>query len=121
MAHTSVPQVLHAIKDVDFPAGKDELIRAAKVGGASEAAVAALRGIPAERYENREQVAHSVRVDPDSDLGHSRGQQGEQARKGAKRHLSQHLRDADKPPVEEELEHPRRMPGTGPRQGPRHH
>ncbi|NJQ00164.1 DUF2795 domain-containing protein [Streptomyces zingiberis] len=120
MAHTSVPRVLHAIKDVDFPAGKDELIHAAREGGASEQEIAALRGIPAERYDNREQVARSVRVDPDSDLGHSPGQRGAQARRGGKRHLARYLRDAPKPPVEEELEHPRRLPGTGPRQGPRH-
>ncbi|GAA3656857.1 DUF2795 domain-containing protein [Streptomyces sp. S1A] len=104
MAHTDVQEILGALKDVDFPADKDELLRAAKVGGASGEALKALRGIPPDRYDNRDQVARSVRVDPDSDLGHSAAQRAEQARKGGKPGLSQHLRDAPKPPVEDELD-----------------
>ncbi|MFP8940678.1 DUF2795 domain-containing protein [Streptomyces fenghuangensis] len=104
MAHTDVQEILGALKDVDFPADKDELLRAAKVGGASGEVLKALRGIPPDRYDNRDQVARSVRVDPDSDLGHSAAQRAEQARKGGKPGLSQHLRDAPKPPVEDELD-----------------
>jgi len=103
MAHTDVHRILSTLEDVDYPAGKDELLAAAKRGGASEEVLAALRGIPAEQYANRQEVAHSVRTDPDSDLGHSPAQRDEQARKGGKPGLSQHLRDADKPPVEQEL------------------
>jgi Protein of unknown function (DUF2795) len=104
MAHTNVPEVLGALKDVDFPAGKDRLVTAARAAGASDEVVKALRGIPQEQYTSREDVARSVRVDPDSDLGHTAAQRAEQAREGGKPGLSQHLRDAPKTPVQEELE-----------------
>ena len=104
MAHTDVQQILGALKDVDFPADKDELLRAARTARASEETLATLRGIPPDRYGNREEVARSVRVDPDSDLGHSAAQRAEQARRGGKPGLSQHLRDVPKPPVEDELD-----------------
>ncbi|MET9293382.1 DUF2795 domain-containing protein [Streptomyces sp. NPDC003077] len=103
-AHTSAREVVGALGEVDFPAGKEELIDAAKTAGASSEVIKALRGIPADDYANKEEVAHSVRVDPDSDLGHSRAQQAQQARKGGKPGQSQHLRDTSKPPVQEELE-----------------
>lgn len=102
-AHTDARQILDTLEDVDYPAGKDELLAAAERGGASEEVLTALRGIPAEQYANRDEVAHSVRTEPDSDLGHSPGQRDEQARKGGKHGLSQHLRDAEKPPIEREL------------------
>jgi Protein of unknown function (DUF2795) len=104
MKHTDVPEVLAAVKDVDFPADKDELVQAAKVAGASGDVVGALRALPPERYGNREEVARSVRVDPASDLGLSEAQRAEQARLGGKRGLSKHLRDVGKPPVEDELD-----------------
>ncbi|WP_055490900.1 DUF2795 domain-containing protein [Streptomyces sp. TP-A0356] len=104
MAHTTVPEVLDAIKDVDLPADKEQLVEAARRAGASDEVIKALRGIPPEQYNSREEVARSVRVDPDSDLGHSPAQRAEQAREGGKPGLSQHLRDTPKPPIEEELE-----------------
>lgn len=104
MAHTDVPEVLGALKDVDFPAGKEQLVTAARTAGASDEVVKALRGIPPEEYSNREEVARSVQVDPDSDLGHDATQRAEQARQGGKPGLSQHLRDAPKTPVQEELD-----------------
>jgi hypothetical protein len=104
MAHTNVQEVLRAVKDATFPADKDELLRAARQSGASEEVVAALRGVPPEEYENRDDVARSVRVDPDSDLGHSPAQLAEQARRGGKPGQAQRLRDVGKPPVDEELD-----------------
>ncbi|MET7766730.1 DUF2795 domain-containing protein [Streptomyces sp. NPDC005336] len=110
MAHTTVQEVLDALRDVDFPAGKDELVSAAKKAGASEEVVKALRGIPPEEYANREEVARSVRVDPDSDLGYSPGQRGEQARRGGRPGQSERLREVPEPPVDEEKERDRRPP-----------
>lgn len=104
MAHTDVNEILSSLKDVDYPADKDELLRAAQAEGASDEAIKALRGIPQDRYANRDEVARSVRVDPDSDLGHSASQRAQQARKGGKPGLSQHLTDAPKTPIEEELD-----------------
>jgi len=63
-AHTTVKDVLAALGEVDFPAGKDDLLAAARAAGASEEVQKALRGIPPEEYANRDEVARSVRVDP---------------------------------------------------------
>lgn len=104
MAHTTVHDVLAALEDVDFPADKEALLRAARRADAPQEVIHALRGIPREEYTNRDDVAHSVRVDPDSDLGHSPAQRAEQARRGGRPGQSQHLRDVPKPPVEEELD-----------------
>lgn len=96
--------MVDAVKDVDFSAGKDDLVRAARRSGVSEEVVKALRGIPPESCANREEVARSVRVDPGSGLGLSAAQRAEQAREGGRPGRSQHLRDVSKPPVQEELE-----------------
>ena len=105
MTHsTSARDVVEAIKDVDFPAGKDSLIEAASRSGAAPDVVKARRGIPAEQYANRAEVARAVRVDPDSDRGLSPAQKAEQAREGGRPGQSQHLRDVPKPPIEEELD-----------------
>ncbi|MER7663576.1 MULTISPECIES: DUF2795 domain-containing protein [unclassified Streptomyces] len=104
MAHATVEEVLGALKNVDFPADKNQLLDEARSTGASDEVISALRGIPPETYDNREEIARSVRTDPDSDLGLSPGQRGEQARQGGKPGMSQHLREVPKPPVEEELD-----------------
>ncbi|WP_406729215.1 DUF2795 domain-containing protein [Streptomyces sp. GD-15H] len=104
MAHATLDNVLGALRNVDFPADKTELLEAARSAGASGEVMAALRGIPPETYTNREDIARSVRTDPDTDLGHSPAQRGEQARQGGKPGLSQHLREVPKTPIEEEMD-----------------
>ncbi|OWA19692.1 hypothetical protein B9W68_04315 [Streptomyces sp. CS227] len=103
-AHTTLDEIFSAIDAVDFPAGKETLVRTAQRAGASGEVVRALQEIPAEEYGSREDIAHSVRLDPDSDIPRSAGEKGAQARQGGKPGLSQHLREAPKPPVDEELE-----------------
>src|ERR1700761_8414315 len=63
----STDQLRQALRDVDFPAGKDELIRAARAVGAPGEVIRALRAIPPEEYANRE-VARSVPKDPAEEL-----------------------------------------------------
>ncbi|MGX1274159.1 DUF2795 domain-containing protein [Streptomyces phaeoluteigriseus] len=104
MAHTDVPEVLHSLKDVRFPAGKEQLVEGARRAGASEEVVKALRAVPQEEYTSPQDVARSVRTDPDSDLGHNATQRAAQAREGGKQGLSQHLRDVPKTPIQEELD-----------------
>ncbi|GAA2204660.1 MULTISPECIES: DUF2795 domain-containing protein [Streptomyces] len=103
-ARTSVPEVLDALKDVTYPADKDRLVSAARQAGASDEVVKALGGMPAEEYTNRADVARSVRVDPDSDLGTDATQRAEQARHGGKPGLSQHLREEPRTPIQEEFD-----------------
>ena len=62
---------------MDFPAGKDELVRAA---GARGEVIQALRAIPPEECANREEVARSVPKDPAGELHPSPAQRAAQAR-----------------------------------------
>lgn len=103
-AHTTAHEVRRALDSVDFPAGKSDILTSAQRANASDEVIKALQGIPPDEYGNRDDVVHSVRLDPDSDLARTPGQKGEQARRGGKPGLSQHLRDAPKPPVDEELD-----------------
>ncbi|MFF9520404.1 DUF2795 domain-containing protein [Streptomyces achromogenes] len=102
-AHTSDPLVLDALKDVTYPAGKEKLISAARQAGAGDEVVKALRGMPAEEHAGRAEVASSVRVDPDSDLGTDAGRRAGQAPRGGRPGLSQHLREEPKTPIQEEF------------------
>jgi Protein of unknown function (DUF2795) len=105
MRETDRHAVLAALKNVDFPAGKDELVRAAEAAKAPEPAVRALRAIPPVEYANREEVARSLPDNPAADRGLSAAQRAEQAReRNRRRGLSQLDREVPKPVVEEELE-----------------
>jgi hypothetical protein len=105
MAHVSTDEVLSALRTVDFPASKEELIQAAREAGAFDEVICARRAIPPVEYANRNEVARSVPVDPTEDLGLSPGQQGQQARQRRRHHgpqrLSQYLRDVPRPTIEE--------------------
>jgi len=96
--------VLNALQDVDFPAGKGELVQATDNAGAPEEVVKALRAIPPDEYGNGDEVARSVRVGPASDLDLSVAQRAEQARHGGRPGQSQHLRDVPKPSVQDEVD-----------------
>ena len=103
----SADQLRQALRDVDFPAGKDELIRAAQASGAPDEVIRALRTIPPEEYVNREEVARSVPKDPAEELQPSPAQRAAQARERRHhggQHLSQYLREVAKPAVEDELD-----------------
>jgi hypothetical protein len=100
-------QLKMALRDVDYPAGKQELIRAAEVNGAPEELIRALRAIPPEVYRNREEVARSIPGDPAEELDVTPAQRAEQARERRRHggeHLSEYLREVPKPPLEEELD-----------------
>ena len=103
MAHTDVNQILRAITDATFPAGKEELLRAAQAKEAPPEVLTALREMPPEQYQNKQEVAQSVRTDPDSDFPHSAAQRAKQAGQH-KPGVAEQLRDAPKPPVDEELD-----------------
>ena len=96
-------QLKMALRDVDYPAGKEELIRAAEVAGAPEEMIRALRAIPPEVYRNLGEVARSIPGDPAEELGVTLAQRAEQARERRRHggeHLSQYLREVPKPPLE---------------------
>ena len=100
-------QLKMALRDVDYSAGKEELIRAAEAAGTPEDVMRALRAIPPEVYRNRAEVARSIPADPAEELEVTPAQRAEQARERRRHggeHLSQYLREVPKPPVEEELD-----------------
>ncbi|MFF2202263.1 DUF2795 domain-containing protein [Streptomyces sp. NPDC058145] len=82
--------MLETLQDVDFPAGKEELVQAAENAAAPDEVVKALRAIPPDEYGNRDEVARSARVDPASDLDLSAAQRAEQAWRGGRPGQSQH-------------------------------
>jgi hypothetical protein len=105
-AHTTIKEVLAALGEVDFPAGKDDLLAAAQAAGASDEVQKALRGIPPDEYANRDEVARSVRLDPSTEDGLDASRRAEQARAGGRLGLGQHEVDVREPVIEEELQRP---------------
>jgi hypothetical protein len=83
--------VLRYLQDVDYPAGKDELVAAAERAGAPEAVVRSLRAIPPVEYRSRAEVARSVLVDPGAGRPASRA--AEQARTRAPAGVAEHMRE----------------------------
>jgi Protein of unknown function (DUF2795) len=93
MPGTALPsaQEIHAaLGAVDFPAGKDELVRAAQDAGADESIVAALRSLPLADYANRDEVVRSV--DTVEATGTAPSEHAAAARAGAPPGLAQHQR-----------------------------
>lgn len=50
----------HALQGVDFPAGRDDLVRHARAQGAAAAVIAVLERLPEEKYENLAEVMSGV-------------------------------------------------------------
>ncbi|MEV5936907.1 DUF2795 domain-containing protein [Streptomyces sp. NPDC052079] len=71
MSSTSVGDVLDALQDVDFSAGRRGTVQAAENAGAPEEGVKALRALPPDEYGNRDEVARSVSDRP-GPAGHRR-------------------------------------------------
>ena len=110
MARVTSDQVVRYLGDVDFPAGKEDLLRAADDAGAPPEVLKALRAIPPVEYANRAEVARSVPTDPGADLHPSAAQRAEQARE--RRHrgprpVSEYELEVPKPPIEDELDRTR--------------
>ncbi|MBL1106472.1 DUF2795 domain-containing protein [Streptomyces sp. 5-8] len=103
-AHTSVPEVLDALKEVTYPADRDRLVTAAEQAGASDDVVMALRGLPAEEYAGRAEVARSVRVAPEPEHGHGAAQRRQRAGRGGRPGVAQHLWEEPKTPIQEEFD-----------------
>jgi hypothetical protein len=106
MIHVTSDEVIRYLGDVDYPAAKEDLLRAADAAGAPQEVLGALRAIPPEQYANRAEVARSVPTDPAADLHPSPAQRAEQARE--RRHrgprpLSEYQREVPKPAIEDEL------------------
>ncbi len=84
-------EVVRYLADVDYPAGKEELVAAAERAGAPEAVVHALRAIPPDEYGNRAEVTRSVPVDPGA--GRSASRAAAQARTRTPAGVAEHMRE----------------------------
>jgi hypothetical protein len=62
-------EVVAYLDSVDFPAHRDDLVKAAQEAGAPEDVVKALRGMPPEEYASKAEVMRSAHTpaDPDQD------------------------------------------------------
>ncbi|GAB3242198.1 hypothetical protein GCM10027586_16860 [Kineococcus gypseus] len=78
-------EVLHAVRDATYPAGKDDLLATAQAAGAGEDVLKALRTLPAEEYANAQEVTRSV---PTEEQHADARTVGEQARQNATSHVA---------------------------------
>ena len=67
-----------ALREVDFPADKDELIRAARAADAADDVIRALRVLPPVEYAGWSEVARSILVDQAAEAGLSLTQRAEE-------------------------------------------
>ncbi|MCZ2817996.1 DUF2795 domain-containing protein [Modestobacter sp. VKM Ac-2984] len=84
-------EVLRHLSDVDYPAGKDDLLAATQQKGATAEVLRAIPAIPPVDYRNEGEVGSSLRVDDGP--GPVRGQAAEQARYDSKPGIAQPSRD----------------------------
>ncbi|MEU0150807.1 DUF2795 domain-containing protein [Micromonospora fulviviridis] len=85
----SYTDVLEYLSALDYPAGKDDVIREAEREGAPPEVLRALRALPPVDYANGSEVARSAGIDAAPEV--SRSQRAAQARDRHPR-VSQHLR-----------------------------
>ncbi|MFB4314209.1 DUF2795 domain-containing protein [Actinomadura sp. 21ATH] len=99
-------QIEELLGDLDFPASKQEIVEHAHRDGAGTDAERALAGLPLGDYDNLQQVLRSVDVDPDP--GRSPAERDYQRTHHNKPGLAEHMRETERPPIEEELRRDRR-------------
>jgi hypothetical protein len=101
MRATSPDEIKEVLSDLDFPASKEEIVEHARRGAAGTEAERALRALPVGEYASVKEVQRSVPLDPDPDR--SEAERAYQRRHHQKSGLAEHMREAELPPVEEEL------------------
>ncbi|MFC7550898.1 DUF2795 domain-containing protein [Plantactinospora sp. GCM10030261] len=72
---TTNEQVMRYLSAMDYPAGKDEILREAQRAGAPPEVLRALRAIPPVDYANTNEVVRSARTElaPEVDAGERAG------------------------------------------------
>ncbi len=95
-------RVKAALNDLDFPADKAQILEHARRNGADPVTGRALAALPVARYDSMAEVLRSVEVDPAPERTETeRVQQHAYPRKAG---LAEHLRPAEKPPLDRELD-----------------
>ena len=60
MADVTLDEVFEPLNDLDYPAGKEDVVRHAESRGASEAVLRALRALPLGDYTSRAELTRSL-------------------------------------------------------------
>ena len=71
VASTTHSQLRQCLRDVDFPANKDDLLSAAERNGCDGQTIRAMQAVPPETYANVAQVAASVTITDERDVSGS--------------------------------------------------
>ncbi len=82
--------VLQYLSSLDYPAGKDDVVREAEREGAPPDVLRALRALPPVEYANGNEVARSARIETAPEVGPA--QRAAQARDTRHQRVAQHLR-----------------------------
>ncbi|GAA2629319.1 DUF2795 domain-containing protein [Actinomadura fulvescens] len=101
MRAKSTDQIKNVLGDLAFPADKDQIVEHARRHGADTETERALSALPLGEYDSVKEVQRSVPLDPDPDR--SEAERSEQRRHHNKAGLAEHMREADEPPVQQEL------------------
>ena len=64
MGHATAPEVLQALRALDYPASKEAVVACAEASGAPENVVRAVRALPLADYANKDEIARSLDLDP---------------------------------------------------------
>jgi hypothetical protein len=90
MGHATAPEVLDALKALDFPVSKKAIVRHAERCGAPENVVRAVRALPLGDYASKDEIVRSLDLDPAPDR--SASDRAVAARDRDKRVLAEHSR-----------------------------
>jgi hypothetical protein len=93
MAADDFNHVREALKDVDFPADKGELLDHARQRGADQVAIKLLRGLPPETYDNMGEIRSSVSINEAAEDGQTPARKAEQSRSAHSHRIAEYLRD----------------------------
>ncbi|MEU6023783.1 DUF2795 domain-containing protein [Micromonospora sp. NPDC047134] len=86
----SYAEVLHYLSSLDYPAGRDEVVREAEREGAPPDVLHALRALPPVEYANGREVARSASIEAAPEVNDA--QRAAAGRDKRHQRVSQHLR-----------------------------
>ncbi|MBA8825740.1 hypothetical protein FHX42_003106 [Saccharopolyspora lacisalsi] len=92
-----------SLLEVDFPAGKEDLVEHARNNGADESTIHALRAMPPAEYANLTEVERSVWLDKGAEEGQSDSEKAQQDRQDTGSGLAEHQTRTPNNPIVEEL------------------
>lgn len=87
--------------DLAFPASKEQIVEHIRHRGPGTDAERAVAALPLGDYDNVKEVLRSVPTDPDPER--SAAERDYQRTHHNKQGLAEHMRDSERPPVEDEL------------------